>query len=377
VLPESAAGEPNYSVIGLKSNRSEKDMYQEFLPQLDDPDPKVRRAATKELRAVVDPAVRRALLFKLSDPDEFVRRNVVICLGNWDDPEIAGAILPLLDDTSFEVRCAVIDVLSKLTVRSEDIFGALRRRYWDLEQSGSQIYRKHGAESKEYDLLLRNLDSIDPHFREWLQEQHRHKSKQAYLESLEATKQRIDRTDALLTKAAASLAAPLNDVLIRRKAARELGSVYFDRYILSHIFAYAESLRYLPGRSLRGTLGISITFDFDSWASVANVFDLRFKADSPEPILTPLLHSLLNDKDDSVRCECAHVLRAVKEERAIPHLRKLANRYRSMPSGAGDEAREAISEIEAATRTVSLSKTTSKAFGELAVQAYEETRRAH
>lgn len=343
-------------------------MNQELLSQLDDPDPKVRRSATKELRTVVDPGVRYALLSKLSDTDEIVRRNAVIGLGNWDESEIVGAILPLLGDTGFEVRCAAIEVLCKFSCQTENIIGSLRRRLWNLLQSSVRLYRKRGAETREHDLLYRSLSKIDSNIETWLNEQYDSKSKQEYLDMLEETKRRIDQTDVLERKATSSLLDSEKDVIIRQKAARDLGNVYFDRYILSYIFANANELRYLPGRSLRGTLGIGVNFDFDSWASVANVFDLRFNAEGAEPILNTLMHSAFNDEHDSVRYRCVHVLRALKDERSIPELKTVAIRYANTTDDEGEEAREAVFEIEAAAKTVSLPRMTSETFGKLALE---------
>ena len=119
---------------------------------------------------------------------------------------------------------------------------------------------------------------------------------------------------------------------------------------------------------MRGTLGIRVNFDFDSWASVANVFDLRFVADGAEPILNTLIHSAFNDEHDSVRYVCVHVLRALKDERAIPQLKAVARRYADTTDDEGEEARAAVSEIEAAAKTESLPRMTSETFGKLALE---------
>lgn len=342
-------------------------MNQEFLSQLHDPDPKVRRAVTKELRTVIDPSVRSVWLTKLSDADEIVRRNAVIGLSNWDEPETESVILPLLSDTAFDVRCAAIEVLCKLTCRSERALNSLRQHFWQVQQASARIYRKHGMERREHDLLYRSLYKIDPSFETWLKRQSANKSEQAYLNTLETTKLRIVQTD-ILEKEAISL---LLGSGLSSKAAHDLGIVYFDRYILAYIFENASELRYLPGKSLRGTLGIRVDFDFDSWVSVANVFDLRFNAADAEPIINSLCSALLNDEDDEhkrIRYACVHVLRALKDERSIPALKVVAKRYPYTTDDEGEEARDALSEIEAATMTVRLVRMTSESFEKLALK---------
>ena len=342
-------------------------MNQALLLQLDDPDPKIRRAVTKELRTVIDPSVKKALLSKLSDTDEFVRRNALIGLGNWDEPEIVGIILPLLRDTGFEVRCAAIEVLSKFSCQIENIIEVLRLYYWKISNEGYGI-SKHGEKSREYDILRRSLYRIDPNFDTWLKDKYASRSEETYLNKVEATKRRIDDTEVLEKNAIDSLLDPEKSVTARRNAAKDLGSVYFDRYILCYIFANANELRYLPGRSLHGTVGIGVDFDFKSWISVANVFGLRFKAEGGNHILEPLMHSAIYDEDDTVRYECVHVLRALKDIHSISELRNVAKRYGRTIDDEGEEAREAISEIEAAQVTITLPYLTSDLFEKLALE---------
>jgi HEAT repeat protein len=347
--------------------KERNEMNQKLLSQLDDPDPKVRRSATKELQTVVEPSVRPVWLTKLSDTDEIVRRNAVIGLGNWDDSETASAILPVLSDAALDVRCAVIEVLCKLGCRNEYILDSLRHHFWQVQQASVRVYRKHGAERREHDLLYRSLCKIDPNFETWLKGQHANKSEQGYLNMLDLTKRRIEQTDILEREATSSLLDSEQNVIIRQKAAHDLGTVYFDWYILAYIFENASELRYLPDKSLRGTLEIRVNSDFDSWVSVANVFDLRFNAAGAEPILNTLC-SALNDEQDSIRYACVQVLRALKDEHSIPALKAVAKRYADTISDEGEEARDAISEIEAAARTVWLQRMTSETFGKLALE---------
>lgn len=342
-------------------------MNQELLSQLDDPDPKVRRLATKELRTIVDASLRSVWLTKLSDADEIVRRNAVIGLGNWDEPETESAILPLLSDTAFDVRCAVIEVLCRLSCRSGHALDSLRHHYWQVQQASARVYRKHGAERREHDFLQRSLYKIDPNFDFWLKGQYANKSDQAYLNTLELTKHRIEQTDILEREAISSLLSSG----LSSKATHDLGIIYFDRYILAYIFENASELRYLLGKSLRGSLGIRVDFDFDSWVSVASVFDLRFNTAGAEPIINSLCSALLNDEDDEhdrIRYACVHVLRALKDERSIPALKIVAERYPHTTDDEGEEARDAVSEIETASRTVWLPRMTSETFGKLALE---------
>ena len=342
-------------------------MNPELLCQLDDPDPKVRRLATKELRTVVDPNLRPVWLTKLSDTDEIVRRNAVIGLGNWDDSETVSVILSLLSDAAFNVRCAVIEVLCKPGCRNGYVLDSLRHHFWQAERAGGGFYRKHGAERAEHDLLYRSLCKIDSNFEAWLKGQYAKKSEQEYLNVLELTKRRIEQTDTLEREATSSLLDSEQDGISRQKAVHNLGTVYFDRYVLAYIFKNASELRYLPGKSLRGTLAIRVSFNFDSWLGVANVFDLRFSAAGAEPILSSL-YSALNDEQGSVRYACVHVLRALKDERSIAALKAVVKRYAETTCDEGEEARDAISEMEAASRTVQLPRMTSETFGKLALQ---------
>lgn len=163
-------------------------MNEELLSQLNDSDPKVRRSATKELRIIVEPPVREALGHKLSDSDEIVRRNVVLGLGNWDDEDTVNAVSPLLTDSSFDVRCAAAEVLSRLNCQAERIRDELRRHYRKLPYSS----HKHSAERREKDLVYRVLLKIDPEIDAWLREQSVQASGQAYLGKIEDMKHRID-----------------------------------------------------------------------------------------------------------------------------------------------------------------------------------------
>ena len=337
-------------------------MTEELLAQLEDPDPKTRRLAAKELRSVAEPRVRRAFLSRLSDPDEIVRRNAVLGLANWDEPQIASSILSLLDDPSFEVRCAVIQVVEKLSYRGEETITRFRQRYWDIAND-PRSRRKKGSESREYDLLQRFLFKEDPNLTPWLEERRRAKSD----EELTAVKKRIDEAQDVAKQAAHLLTETNSDVVSWRHAARAIGSAYFYRYILAYLFENSSELRWLPGKSLPGTLVISLDLSFErSWVGVATAFDLRFNATGGEAMLNPLFHSLVNDEHEEVRYECAHMCRVLKDERAIPALTTLANRCPETWSDDGEEARDAISEIQSASETITLAPTTGEEFAELA-----------
>jgi len=330
-------------------------MIEQLLAQLEDPDPKTRRLAAKELRSVGEPRVRRAFLSRLSDPDEIVRRNAVLGLANWDVPEIVSSILSLLDDPSFEVRCAVIQVMENLSWQSEDTTDRFRQRYWKIAND-PRHRRKKGSESREYDLLQRFLFKHDPNLTPWLEERQRTKSDEEHSAKLTAVKKRIDEAEDVARQAAQLLTETNSDVVSRRQAARAIGSAYFYRYILAYLFENSSELRWLPGKSLPGTLVISLDLSFESsWVGVATAFDLRFNATGGEAMLNPLLHSLLNDEHEEVRYECAHMCRVLKDERAIPALTTLANRCPETWSDDGEEAREAISEIQLASKTATLS----------------------
>lgn len=127
-------------------------------------------------------------------------------------------------------------------------------------------------------------------------------------------------------------------------------------------------MRYLPGRSLRGTFGIRVDCEFTNWAGVANVFDLRFNAIGAEELLNSLAYSAKNDNDSGVRYVCVHVLRALKDVRSVSELRNIATLFAQATDDEGEEARDAISEIEGATVTVTLPKTTSETYKKLALE---------
>lgn len=347
-------------------------MIEELLSQLDDPDPKVRRNATKELRAVQQPVVLRALLSKLADSDEIVRRNASMGLGNWDKSEIAASLLSCLHDPSFEVRCAVIQTLGKFLSSRETVITAFRCRFWELENN-RRGHKKRGAESKEWDILFRTLTEIDTDFEHWREEQHEHESELKYLDRLETTKMHIDQSDEIAKREVQVLKGLSYEPSIRREAARKLGSAYFYRYILAYLFSHVSSIGLLPGKSLPGTLVISVGLSFESWAGVASAFNLRFKAEGGVTILEPLLESMMNDPDPGVRYECTHILRILKDEHATPSLRVLASRFPDVYSDEGNEARDALSEIEAADRTIVLPATTGEEFIKLAAQIKQGT----
>ncbi|GLZ10432.1 fumarate reductase/succinate dehydrogenase flavoprotein-like FrdA [Actinomadura sp. NBRC 104425] len=104
----------------------------EITPYLDDPDPKVRRAAVATLTEVVPEGVAGALAGALGDRHGSVRHAAATALRELVEvlpatPELREALLPALDGRDATVRAAVLDVLRALRLGDTALFAAALR----------------------------------------------------------------------------------------------------------------------------------------------------------------------------------------------------------------------------------------------------------
>ncbi|WP_250903910.1 fumarate reductase/succinate dehydrogenase flavoprotein subunit [Actinomadura sp. NEAU-AAG7] len=101
---------------------------EEITPYLEDPDPKVRRAAVATLTEVAPDGVAGALACALGDGHGSVRRAAATALRELVEvlpatPEVRDALSGALGSEDAQVRAAVLDVLRALRLGSPEVFG--------------------------------------------------------------------------------------------------------------------------------------------------------------------------------------------------------------------------------------------------------------
>jgi len=132
-----------------------------------------------------------------------------------------------------------------------------------------------------------------------------------------------------------------------------LGQYYFDAYVLPFLLKSLDenqTISPIPGRHLPGTLAIDYGTSFErTWLGCASSLALRFKNSSATALalVDLLVSTLLTHPDWQVRFRAANVLRAIKDERALPGLRKATS---DPEPDVSDESREALQEIELGPR---------------------------
>jgi hypothetical protein len=90
------------------------DLERDLIGMVDDPDPRVRKAAIESLGRIGDELSASAAVRLLSDPVAFVRANAVRAIGRLDRPDLASRITVLLGDRDWWVRFAAKQALEAM-----------------------------------------------------------------------------------------------------------------------------------------------------------------------------------------------------------------------------------------------------------------------
>jgi HEAT repeat protein len=90
------------------------DLERDLIPMVDDPDPRVRKAAIESLGRIGDESSASAAVRLLSDPVAFVRANAARAIGKLDRPELASQVAVLLGDRDWWVRFAAKQALEAM-----------------------------------------------------------------------------------------------------------------------------------------------------------------------------------------------------------------------------------------------------------------------
>jgi HEAT repeat protein len=90
------------------------DLERDLIPMVDDPDPRVRKAAIESLGRIGDDLSASAAVRLLTDPVAFVRANAARAIGKLDRPELASQVAVLLGDRDWWVRFAAKQALEAM-----------------------------------------------------------------------------------------------------------------------------------------------------------------------------------------------------------------------------------------------------------------------
>ena len=90
------------------------DLERDLIPMVDDPDPRVRKAAIESLGRIGDDMSASAAVRLLSDPVAFVRANAARAIGKLDRPDLASQVAVLLGDRDWWVRSAAKQTLEMM-----------------------------------------------------------------------------------------------------------------------------------------------------------------------------------------------------------------------------------------------------------------------
>jgi hypothetical protein len=90
------------------------DLERDLIPLVDDPDPRVRKAAIESLGSIGDELSVTAAVRLLKDPVAFVRANAARAIGRLDRPELASQVAQLLGDRDWWVRFAAKQALEAM-----------------------------------------------------------------------------------------------------------------------------------------------------------------------------------------------------------------------------------------------------------------------
>ena len=90
------------------------DLERDLIPMVDDPDPRVRKAAIESLGRIGDDLSASAAVRLLSDPVAFVRAHAARAIGKLDRPDLASQVAALLGDRDWWVRFAAKQTLEAM-----------------------------------------------------------------------------------------------------------------------------------------------------------------------------------------------------------------------------------------------------------------------
>lgn len=311
-----------------------------------DRDVKVQRAAVRWMARTGDAATQPLLREKLSHSDVTLRAYAFqgLCrfpgslkldevfgfLGDSDNAARFSAIRKLREVGGLATLPAVEERIRKLIPGmgwdSPENFDS---QWGDLERHLRGQSGTHGREMIEGTLhgeiveLLETYRALSSDGQTW----ELFKKLQAEFRPLSRQEKRMARieearakVEGLVRQVAADPNVSASDVIV-------LGEYYFDLYVVPFLLACGRGehqVEWVPGKRLPGVLQASPDMSFErSWLGLGDSFALRFRnrEKQAEAIIDALCQVLRKHGDGSVRWRAANVLRALKDERALPALR--------------------------------------------------------
>lgn len=332
---------------------------------------KVRRAIIKALGAFENPDVFLLLKHCLQDNDEFVRRNALETLSGWSNEtdlasrELISQITSLLDDQSIEVRKA--SLFFACEHKNSHFEDTVKSRFFKL-------LNDEKANEKEYNLARITYAKYvgEETVSGIINERTENKLAEAHAlaveerrRAVEDWKKRVAEFDRRIQNSLEKLKKPvpleshgyrLIPANHYEEALLELGSLYFDCYILPWLMKDIIKLNeaeWIEGSKKQitipaglGSLDVKIGYNtnFEYWTnhSIVVYFRVAFKNPEGYKIIKHICDVMLSDSPWRTRWFAAAILRCLKDVSALPALSKAT---KDEEGDVRDEARDAINEI--------------------------------